>query len=117
MIGLYTVLKHINPAVTMENHNIGWLDGKQVIIEWDVVKLGPQPTQEEIDAAMMRIMTQESAIAHKAKRAAEYPPMTDYLDAQVKKASADATVRLAGIAQEQAYAAACTDVKAKYPKS
>lgn len=46
------------------------------------------------------------ANAYKAKRAAEYPPITDYLDAVVKGD------------QEQidAYIAACQAVKNKYPK-
>jgi hypothetical protein len=41
------------------------------------------------------------------KRLAEYPPITDYLDAIVKGDSV----------QEQAYIDACLAVKAKYPKS
>ena len=44
--------------------------------------------------------------AYKAKRAAEYPPMTDYLDGVVKGDQA----------QIDAYIAACLAVKAKYPK-
>ena len=46
------------------------------------------------------------ANAYKAKRAAEYPPITDYLDGIVKGD------------QEQidAYIAACQAVKTKYPK-
>tara|TARA_R110000868_G_scaffold386371_1_gene654645 strand:- start:1196 stop:1462 length:267 start_codon:yes stop_codon:yes gene_type:complete len=40
------------------------------------------------------------------KRAAEYPPMTDYLDGVVKGDQA----------QIDAYIAACLAVKAKYPK-
>jgi hypothetical protein len=47
------------------------------------------------------------ANAYKAKRAAEYPPMTDYLDAVVK----------GDTAQQQAYIAACLAVKLKYPKA
>ena len=43
---------------------------------------------------------------YKAKRAAEYPPMTDYLDGVVKGDQA----------QVQAYIDACLAVKAKYPK-
>ena len=42
-----------------------------------------------------------------AQRAAEYPPITDYLDGVVK---GDQT-------QIDAYIAACLAVKAKYPKS
>jgi hypothetical protein len=44
--------------------------------------------------------------SYKAKRAAEYPPMTDYLDGIVK---GDNT-------QVQAYIDACLAVKNKYPK-
>ena len=44
--------------------------------------------------------------AYKAKRAAEYPPMTDYLDGIVKGDNA----------QVQAYIDACLAVKNKYPK-
>ena len=44
--------------------------------------------------------------AYKAKRASEYPPMTDYLDGVVK---GDQT-------QIDKYIADCLAVKAKYPK-
>jgi hypothetical protein len=44
--------------------------------------------------------------AYKAKRAAEYPSMTDYIDAVVKGDQAHI----------DAYIAACLSVKAKYPK-
>jgi len=44
--------------------------------------------------------------AYKAKRAAEYPPYTDYIDGIVKGDNA----------QVQAYIDACLAVKAKYPK-
>lgn len=44
--------------------------------------------------------------AYKAKRAAEYPPMTDYLDGIVKGDDA----------QVQAYIDACNAVKNRYPK-
>ena len=46
------------------------------------------------------------AHAYIAKRAAEYPPITDYLDAVVKGDQA----------QIDAYIAACQAVKTKYPK-
>ena len=46
------------------------------------------------------------ANAYKAKRASEYPPMTDYLDGIVK---GDQT-------QIDKYIADCLAVKAKYPK-
>ena len=47
-----------------------------------------------------------TANAYKAKRAAEYPPITDYLDGIVKGDQA----------QIDAYIAACQAVKTKYPK-
>lgn len=50
------------------------------------------------------------------RRMRAYPPMQDYIDAQVKKASTDPAVRAAGAAQEQTYLAACLAVKAKFPK-
>ena len=46
------------------------------------------------------------ANAYKAKRAAEYPPITDYLDGVVKGDQA----------QIDKYIADCLAVKAKYPK-
>lgn len=45
-------------------------------------------------------------MAYQLKRAAEYPPMADYLDGIVKGDQA----------QVQAYIDACLAVKAKYPK-
>jgi hypothetical protein len=51
-----------------------------------------------------------------ARRAAEYPPQIEYIDAQVKKASTDPAMLAAGWAQERAYLDACLAVKAKYPK-
>lgn len=50
------------------------------------------------------------------KRAAEYPPYTEYLDAQVKLASSDEITRVAGQEQLDAYFGACLAVKDKYPK-
>jgi hypothetical protein len=47
-----------------------------------------------------------NARAYIAKRAAEYPPITDYIDGIVKNDQA----------QVQAYIDACLAVKAKYPK-
>ena len=47
-----------------------------------------------------------AAIAYKAKRAAEYPSMADYMDGIVK----------GDTAQVQTYIDACLAVKAKYPK-
>ncbi len=52
------------------------------------------------------VQAEINANAYKAKRAAEYPPFTDYLDGIVKGDNA----------QVQAYIDACNAVKNKYPK-
>lgn len=58
----------------------------------------PEPTPEPV--------ADPYADTYAEKRAAEYPPMADYLDAVVKGDQA----------QIDAYVAACLAVKAKYPK-
>ena len=66
-----------------------------------------QITDEE--AAIIRATIQaaiEAAKTYAEKRAAEYPPMTDYLDGIVK----------GDRAQIDKYVADCQAVKAKYPK-
>lgn len=70
-------------------------------------------TQEEIaalqlaDAKLAAEVTELLKTKYQRDRAAEYPPITDYLDGVVKGDQA----------QVQAYIAACLAVKAKYPKS
>jgi hypothetical protein len=63
-------------------------DGNKVEVDMDAVNAWVDPN------------------AYKAKRASEYPPMTDYLDGVVK---GDQT-------QIDKYIADCLAVKAKYPK-
>lgn len=53
------------------------------------------------------VQAEMDATAYIAQRAAEYPPITDYLDGVVKGDQA----------QIDAYIAACQAVKAKYPKA
>jgi hypothetical protein len=65
------------------------IDGNKVELDMDAVNAWVDPD------------------AYKSKRAAEYPPMTDYLDGVVKGDQA----------QIDAYIAACLAVKAKYPKA
>ncbi len=60
----------------------------------------------QVDYDLALVQADIDATAYIAKRAAEYPPMTDYLDAVVK----------GDTAQQQAYIDACLAVKAKYPK-
>ena len=59
-----------------------------------------------VDYDMSLVQAEIDATAYIAKRAAEYPPVTNYLDAVVK----------GDTAQQQAYIDACLAVKAKYPK-
>ena len=69
-----------------------------------------QITQQEADALIEdrhQAMLQGLSITYAQKRAAEYPPFTDYLDGIVKGDQS----------QIQAYIDACLAVKAKYPKS
>jgi hypothetical protein len=63
-----------------------------------------QGNKVELDVAAVNAWVDPNA--YKRKRAAEYPPMADYLDAVVKGDQA----------QIDAYVAACLAVKAKYPK-
>ena len=74
---------------------IEWLDTEQT-----------QPTEDEIRNEIVRLTYKAEVEDYKQKRAAEYPPREDYLDAIVK----DDDV------QKAAYIAACQAVKDKYPK-
>lgn len=62
-------------------------------------------TPEEV-AATEAAAAEAVATEYQRQRAAEYPPLTDYLDGIVKGDKA----------QVQAYIDACKAVKAKYPK-
>ena len=64
-----------------------------------------QGNKVEIDMDVVNAWVDPNA--YKAKRAAEYPPITDYLDGVVKGDQA----------QIDAYIAACLAVKTKYPKA
>ena len=79
----------LNPSVVRTNGDVAYgADGNEVAYD-----------KVAVDAYV-------AANAYKAKRAAEFPPITDYLDGIVKGD------------QEQidAYIAACQAVKTKYPK-
>jgi len=63
-----------------------------------------QRNKVEIDLA--QVNSWQDPDAYKAKRASEYPPITDYIDGVVKGDQA----------QIDKYIADCLAVKAKYPK-
>jgi hypothetical protein len=60
----------------------------------------------KVEIDMVAVNAWVDPIAYKAKRASEYPPMSDYLDGVVKGDQA----------QIDKYIADCQAVKAKYPK-
>ena len=64
------------------------------------------PTLSEISEEQERIALEFENTLYQSQRAAEYPPITDYLDGVVKGDQA----------QIDAYIAACLAVKGKYPK-
>lgn len=78
-------------------------------IEIDVIT-GEQKTVELTAEEIAQLQTAEAerfaAIPYTVKRAAEYPPITDYIDGVVKNDQA----------QIDKYIADCLAVKAKYPK-
>ncbi len=74
------------------------------------------PDEVEIEAILKEHVSAQAAVLYKKKRAAEYPPAADFLDAQVKKSNADPIIQAEGAQQEKDYFAACVAVKQKYPK-
>lgn len=98
MISLTDVMLSIRPTArwTIKNESeIIWQDEEQV-----------EPSESEIQAEKLRLENIQMATEYQRKRAKEYPPITDYIDAVVKN----------DIEQMQAYVDACLAVKAKYPK-
>jgi tRNA A37 N6-isopentenylltransferase MiaA len=90
-------LQSLRPGAqwVLRGDDLEWLDTEQA-----------QPTEAEITAEVARLQAEYEAKEYQRKRAAEYPPMADYLDGVVKGDQA----------QIDAYVAACLAVKAKYPK-
>jgi hypothetical protein len=74
-------------------------------LEW-VDTIQTKPTEEELQAEIIRLQTQYDANEYQRKRANEYPPIGDQLDALWKGGDAAAEM----LAKVQA-------VKTKYPKS
>lgn len=65
-----------------------------------------KPTQEEVEAELVRLQQEWNNTEYQRLRAKEYPDFKEYLDGIVKGDSA----------QMQAYIDACLEVKNKYPK-
>jgi hypothetical protein len=82
------------------------LNGIVATQAWEIVE---KYTAEEKAAKLAEKTAREAELAateYQRQRAAEYPPMTDYIDGIVKGEQA----------QVQAYIDACLAIKAKYPK-
>jgi len=89
MIDIFSAIYKLYPSVVRTTGNIAY-DANNNVVVYDT-----QAVQTYIDNH-----------AYIAKRQAEYPPYTDYLDGVVK----------GNQAQIDAYIAACQAVKTKYPK-
>ncbi len=97
MITKTDALQSLRPGAewVLRDDELEWLDTKQT-----------KPTEAEIQAELARLQADWDSKQYARDRAAEYPPVTDYLDGIVK----------GDTAQVQAYIDACLAVKAKYPK-
>lgn len=96
--------------ITKADAIISLVKGAEVAVRGDVVEwINPSTapvTDAQIDAEIIRLQAEYDAKEYQRQRAAEYPPMADYLDAVVKGDQA----------QIDKYIADCLAVKAMYPK-
>jgi hypothetical protein len=90
-------LQSLRPGAqwVLRGDDLEWMDAEQT-----------QPTEAEITTEVARLQAEHERTEYQRKRAAEYPPMADYIDGVVKGDQA----------QIDAYVSACQAVKAKYPK-
>jgi len=97
MITKIDALQSLRPGAEwiLRDDELDWLDTKQT-----------QPTNAEVTAEIARLEADYVAKEYQRKRAAEYPPIGDQLDALWKGGEAAAEM----LAMVQA-------VKAKYPKA
>ena len=82
-------------------------DNSLHFIEPEYAHLLPSGSVQITEAQAEALRPVEPALTYAQKRAAEYPPMADYLDGIAK----------GDTAQVNTYIAACLAVKAKYPKA
>jgi hypothetical protein len=96
MIDKADALMSLRPGAqwVLRGDDLEWMDTEQT-----------QPTDAEIDAEVARLQAAHEANEYQRKRAAEYPPIGDQLDALWKGGDAAAEM----LVKVQA-------VKAKYPK-
>ena len=82
------------------------VDGKWTQ-QWDIIEKYTAEERATKEAEKAAAAAKFAATQYQRQRAAEYPPMADYIDGIVKGDQA----------QVQSYIDACLAVKAKYPKS
>lgn len=100
MITIPDALQRLRPAAQWNLRGdsydgLEWLDETQT-----------KPTEAEVLAEVARLESEWNATEYQRLRAAEYPPIANYLDGVVKGDQA----------QIDKYIADCLAVKAKYPK-
>jgi hypothetical protein len=100
MINYATILIFNYPNTQWAINN----DSDYDTLEWH--ESSPKPTKDELDALWQTTLDKINANAYIAKRASEYPPITDYIDGVVKGDQV----------QIDKYIADCLAVKAKFPK-
>ena len=107
--------KWANPAHTAIECMVDFDDLLEELVPFTAVAEGDYPHAHEIFARCVNgdfgsiaeyVAPPVVELTYAQKRAAEYPPITDYIDGVVKGDQA----------QIDAYIAACNAVKAKYPK-
>lgn len=100
MMDLYQAVLSLRPGAVCEirGNEITWLDENQT-----------QPTDEELQAELIRLQADYDAKEYQRQRAPEYPSMADLADALYWNSTGDST-------KLDEYYAACAAVKAKYPK-
>jgi hypothetical protein len=98
---------HLAEALHSLRPGKGWScnDKDHLSVKWADEATVP-PTPDEILQEYDRIEKAYIAAEYQRQRAAEYPPITDYIDGVVK----------GNQAQIDAYIAACLAVKAEFPK-
>lgn len=90
----------------------------QYAIDWALSKGFTWEDVEKFEGNYYRegFAPQQPEPSYEEQRVEEYPPMADFLDAQVKINSGDEVLMAEGQAQLDKYVADCLAVKAKYPK-
>lgn len=93
------------PHFKNTNNELFWLDDGDDPAVW-LPRCAPITDAEADAIRAQQAQAAQNALTYVDKRAAEYPPITDYLDGVVKGDQA----------QINKYLADCLAVKAKYPK-